>query len=149
MGQSAVRCCGVLALTLALQWFAPPIGATEAPRRILMLHAFNFNFPSTTMIGDAARKRLLETSTQKIEFDADFLDLARVSDPGHEQRTAEFLRNKYAQSPPDLVLTLGSAALPFLLKFRDTIAPKIPVVFTAISAHNYAAQRLPADDKGI
>ena len=149
MGQSAARGCGVLTLALAIQWFVPSSGATEAPRRILMLHAFNFTFPSTTIIADAARKRLLETSSQKIEFDADFLDLARVSDPEHEQRTAEFLRNKYTQTPPDLVLTLGSAALPFLLKYRDTIAPKIPVVFTSISAHNYAAQRLPPDVTGI
>ena len=114
-----------------------------------MLHAYNFTFPSTTTIADAARKRLLETSSQKIEFDADFLDLARVSDSQHEQRTAEFLRNKYALTPPDLVMTLGSSALPFILKYRDTIAPKIPVVFTSISAHNYAAQRLPPDVTGI
>ena len=114
-----------------------------------MLHAYNFTFPSTTTIADAARKRLLEISPQKIEFDADFLDLARVSDSEHEQRTAEFLRNKYALTPPDLVMTLGSSALPFILKYRDTIAPKIPVVFTSISAHNYAAQRLPPDVTGI
>src|SRR5215475_11819144 len=64
MGQSAARGCGVLTLALAIQWFVPSSGATEAPRRILMLHAFNFTFPSTTIIADAARKRLLETSSQ-------------------------------------------------------------------------------------
>src|SRR6476619_7103439 len=116
MGHRASRCCGIFFLILATQWPAPSASATEAPRRVLMLHAFNFTFPSTTMIADAARKRLLETSSQKIEFDADFLDLARVSDPEHEQRTAEFLRNKYARTPPDLVMTLCSAALPFILK---------------------------------
>jgi PAS domain S-box-containing protein len=114
-----------------------------------MLHAFNFTFPSTTTIADAARKRLLEISPQKVEFDADFLDLARVSDPEHEQRTAEFLRNKYAHAPPDLLLTLGSAALPFILKYRDAIAPKTPVVFTSISAHNLALQRLPPGVTGV
>jgi PAS domain S-box-containing protein len=114
-----------------------------------MLHAYNYTFPATTMIADAARKRLLETSSQKIEFDADFLDLARVADPEHEQHTAEFLGKKYARTPPDLVMTLGSAAFPFILKYSDTIAPKIPVVFTSISAHSYAAQRPPPDITGI
>src|SRR5262245_9935751 len=109
MGQRASRSCGILILALAMQWFAAASSATEAPRRVLMLHAFNFTFPSTTKIADAARKRLLEISPQKVEFDADFLDLARVSDAEHEQRTADFLRNKYAHTPPDLVLTLGSA----------------------------------------
>jgi ABC-type uncharacterized transport system substrate-binding protein len=149
MGQRVSRCCGFPFLVLAIQWCAPLSSATETPRRVLMLHAFNFTFPSTTMIADAARKHLIKTSSQKIEFDADFLDLARVSDPEHEQRTADFLRNKYAHTPPDLVMTLGSAALPFILKYRDAIAPKIPVVFTSISAHSYAAQRLPPDITGI
>ena len=100
------------------------------PRRVLMLHAFNYTFPATTQVADAARKRLLERSPQKIEIDADFLDLARITDPGHEPRTADFLRDKYARTPPDVVMTLGSAALPFIIKHRDAIAPKVPVVFT-------------------
>ncbi len=89
-----------------------------------MLHAFNYTFPATTAVGEAARKRLLERSSQKIEIDADFLDLARVTDPGHEQRMADFLRDKYGRSPPDLVMTLGSAALPFIVKHRDAIVPE-------------------------
>src|SRR5262245_7420888 len=149
LGQRALRCCGILCLALAPQWVAPSCSATERPARVLMLHAFNFTFPSTTEIADAARKRLIEISPQKVEFDADFLDLARVSDPEHEQRTAEFLRNKYTHTPPDLLLTLGSAALPFILKYRDAIAPKAPVVFTSISAHNHALQQLPPGVTGI
>ena len=54
------------------------------PRRVLMLHAFNYTFPATTQVAEAARKRLLERSSQKIEIDADFLDLARITDPEHE-----------------------------------------------------------------
>jgi ABC transporter substrate binding protein len=46
-------------------------------------------------------------------------------------------------------MTLGSAALPFILKYRDITAPKIPVVFTSISAHSYAAMRPPPDVTGI
>jgi C4-dicarboxylate-specific signal transduction histidine kinase/ABC-type uncharacterized transport system substrate-binding protein len=114
-----------------------------------MLHAFNFTFPATTVIGEAARKRLLERSPQKIEIDADFLDLARITDPGHEQRTAAYLRDKYARTPPDVVMTLGSAALPFILTHRDAIAPNVPVVFTSIAPQNYAALRPPPDVTGI
>jgi PAS domain S-box-containing protein len=114
-----------------------------------MLHAFNYTFPATAAIGDAARKRLLERSPHKIEIDADFLDLARITDPGHEQRTAEFLRQKYAGTPPHLVMTLGSAALPFAIKHRDAIAPGVPVIFTGISPHTYVAMQPPLDVTGI
>ncbi len=119
------------------------------PRRVLMLHAFNYTFPATTQVAEAARKRLLERSSQKIEIDADYLDLARITDPGHEMRTAAFLREKYARTPPDVVMTLGSAALPFIIRHRDGIVPKVPVVFTAISPQNYAALQMPADVTGV
>ncbi|MEY9145957.1 signal transduction histidine kinase/ABC-type uncharacterized transport system substrate-binding protein [Bradyrhizobium elkanii] len=124
-------------------------GRAAEPRRVLMLHAFNYTFPATTAIAEAARKRLLERSPQKVEIDAEFLDLARNKDPANELRTVTFLRHKYAQRPPDLVMTLGSAALPFIMKHRDEIAPNVPVVFTSISPQTYAAVRPPPQVTGI
>ena len=97
------------------------------PRRVLMLHAFNYTFPATTLIAEGARKRLLERSPRPLEIDADFLDLARNTDPGYESRITMFLRAKYEKRPPDVVLTLGSAALPFIVRHRDEIAPNVPV----------------------
>jgi len=119
------------------------------PRRVLMLHAFNYAFPATTLIADGARKRLLERSPQPLEIDADFLDLARNTDAEYQSRIAMFLRAKYEKRPPDMVITLGSLALPFILRYRDDIAPNAPVVFTSVSPQNYSALRLPADVTGI
>jgi len=119
------------------------------PRRVLMLHAFNYTFPATTLIADGARKRLLERSPQPLEIDADFLDLARNTDAEYQSRIAMFLRAKYEKRLPDLVITLGSVALPFIVRHRDDIAPKVPVVFTSVSPQNYSALRLPADVTGI
>ncbi len=113
-----------------------------------MLHGFNYTFPATTRIGEAARKSLLERS-RKIEVDAEFLDLARAAEPDYEPRMADFLRQKYARRPPDVIMTLGSAALPFLLKHRDAIAPNTPVVFTAVSAQGYAETQAPPGVTGI
>src|SRR5262245_66437060 len=83
----AFKACGMsLLLILAGGWPDSAARAQEAPRRVLMLHAFNYTFPATTLVADAARKRLIERSPKKIELDADFLDLARVTEPGHELR---------------------------------------------------------------
>ena len=139
----------VLALLTLVSWQSLPALAGEQPRRILMLHAFNYTFPATTTIGEAARKRLIERSGKKFEIDTEFLDLARTVEPEHEVRIAEFLKQKYARAPPDVVMTLGSAALPFLLKHRGAIAPGVPVVFTSISQRGYAEVSAPADVTGI
>jgi PAS domain S-box-containing protein len=144
----APQWCGtVLLITLACSW--DRAGAQENPRRVLMLHAYNFTLPGTTTIGDAARKQLLERSSKKIEIDADFLDLVRVSDPGYETRTADYLREKYARRLPDVVMTFGAPALPFIVKYRDVFAPKVPVVFTGVSRENYLSADAPSDVTGI
>src|SRR4051812_38840865 len=138
----------VLLLIFAFPWGGQSPRAQEVPRRLLMLHAYNFTLPGTTMIGDAARKRLFEQSP-KIEIDADFLDLVRVSDPNYELRTANFLREKYAHTQPGVVVTLGAAALPFIIKYRDVFVPKVPVVFTSVSREYYASLQMPPDVTGL
>jgi PAS domain S-box-containing protein len=148
--QRVLAACGILVLlVLACPLPGASLRADEPPRRVLMLHAFNYTFPATTEVAEAARKRLLERSPRRVEIDADFLDLARITEPGHELRMAAFLRDKYARTPPDLVMTLGSAALPFVIQHRNTFAPKVPVVFTGISPQTYAALRPPSDVTGI
>jgi len=114
-----------------------------------MLHAFNYSFPATTLIADSARKQLLERSERPVEIDADFLDLARNTDADYESRITTFLRAKYGKRPPDVVITLGSAALPFIVKHRDEIAPNVPVVFTSVSQRNYDSLRIPPNITGI
>jgi PAS domain S-box-containing protein len=128
--------------------FAAESHAAE-PRRVLMLHAFNYTFPATTLIADGARRRLLERSPQLLEIDADFLDLARNRDAEYESRVAMFLRAKYEKRPPDVVITLGSAALPFIVRHGGEIAPNVPVVFTSVSPQGYSSLRLPPNITGI
>ncbi|HLQ90733.1 MAG TPA: ATP-binding protein [Xanthobacteraceae bacterium] len=142
-------CRLVLLLMFTFPWLVQSPGAEELPPRLLMLHAYNFTLPGTTMIGDAARKRLFEQSPKRIEIDADFLDLVRVSDPDYELRTANFLREKYARAQPNVVMTLGAAALPFIIKFRDTFVPKVPVVFTSVSRESYSSLHVPPDVTGL
>ena len=115
--------------------------------RVLMLHAFNYSFPATSVIAEAARKRLVEHS-KSVEIDAEFLDLARNTDEAHSLRMATFIRDKYGKNPPNLVITLGSNALPFVIKYRD-ILPDVPVVFASISPQTYAALRPPPEMTGI
>ena len=147
------RGCGLAAAALTiLAVVLPPLAgahAQEKALRVLFLHAFNYSFPATTAIGEAARRRLLDKAPRNLEIDGEFLDLARTSDPGHEESVVAFLREKYTRSPPDVILTAGSLALPFIVKHRVSIAPDTPVVFTGISPATYASSRPPADVTGI
>jgi len=123
--------------------------ADDTPRRVLILHAYNYTFPATTLVSDAARKRLVEVSQQRLEIEADFLDLARLPGETHALRMATFLHEKYADRHFDLVLAIGVAAVPFIVKYRDLIAPGVPVVFAGGTRANLAAMQLPSDVTGV
>lgn len=135
-------------LTILLSVYVETV-AQERPSRILFLHAFNYSFPATTAVGEAARKRLLDQTPRKLEIDGEFLDLARSAGPDHEERVVSFLRDKYARSPPDVIMTAGSLALPFIVKHRARFSPATPVVFTGISPATYSASQAPSDVTGI
>ena len=121
--------------------------ANDDPRRILLLHAYNFTNPSSATIADAVRRRLHENGSYKVELGAEFLDLARASDPEHEPRMAAFLRDKYARAKPDLIIVVGDA-LRFVITHRAVFAPTIPVVFAGISPESFASLQPPSDVTG-
>ena len=134
---------GVMLLTLIiLSLLSAESRADDTPRRVLILHAYNYTFPATTLVSDAARKRLLEVSQQRLEIEADFLDLARLPGETHALRMA-------ADRHFDLVLAIGVAAVPFIVKYRDLIAPGVPVVFAGGTRASLAAMQLPSDVTGV
>ena len=116
---------------------------------MLILSSYNYTFPASTQVIDGLQKRLRERAPKEIAVDAEFLDLVRVADPEHEQRTANFLKEKYARTQPDVVIVVGTPALRFAMKYRDVIAPQIPMVFSGISWASYALAQPPPDVTGM
>jgi PAS domain S-box-containing protein len=61
---------------------------------------------------------------------------------------ATFLRDRYAQRRPDVIMIVSGLALPFVVKHRDSFAPKVPVVFIGASSTTYQGSRPPPDITG-
>jgi PAS domain S-box-containing protein len=130
-----------------------PLGAEpradNAPQRVLILHSFNYTFPATMIVSEAIRKRLLERSPRRLEIEAEYLDLARRPDEAYALRTANFLRDKYADVHFDLVLVVGVSGIPFIQKFRDVFVPGVPVVFSDVTRSTYETLHLPPEVTGV
>lgn len=135
----------VLMIVVALSLSGGTARAQDRPQRVLILHAFNFNFPANTLTSDAFRERLLEVAPKRVEIEADFLDLARRPDAAHASSMANFLREKYANLSMDVVVMIGPMGAPFLLKYRDMIAPGVPVVLSDITRATYESLHAPPD----
>ena len=139
----------VLLVVVTLSLLSAKSRADDTPRRVLILHSFNYTFPATSLVSDAVRKRLLERFPQGLEIEADFLDLARHPDAAHALRMANFLREKYAGVHFDVVVVIGPTGVPFVLEHRDVVGPGVPIVFSDVTRATYEAMQLPPDVIGV
>lgn len=90
-----------------------------------------------------------EKSQREYEIDFDHLDLARFPGEAHAERAARFLGAKHAQKPLDLIVTNGRGSLSLLLRYRDLLAPNVPIVYCCVTRSAVASLDLPRDAVGV
>jgi signal transduction histidine kinase len=80
------------------------------------------------------------------ELNAEFLDYPEFGGEAYAQAFTAFLRGKYAQHPPDVLVAAGADALDFLLQHRADLYPRVPVVHLAVSRSYLRSIPPPPDD---
>ena len=126
-----------------LLWLASwPAAGNDRLRRVYFLETLSPTQLAAIHTIEGFKKRLSERTTERFEIFIDYLDLARFPRPAHVERSVQFLAGKYAEAPPDVLIPLGRAALPFMAKYRDVVAPHAPVIITSIPAQA-AAEAAP------
>jgi PAS domain S-box-containing protein len=84
--------------------------------------------PAAVRATTAIRNRLAESSLKDAEIYYDTLDLSRFPTRAHQERMARLLSEKYAEKRPDILIALGRVAFEYLLRYRETFAPGVPIV---------------------
>jgi PAS domain S-box-containing protein len=141
------RCLAVVVTLMMLDSW--PVRAQDSPRRVLLLYPYDNAHPSTVSAGAGMRKRLVENSPSKIDIHTEFLDLARFPSKIDELRSARYLGEKYAGISLDVIMPMNSEAEQFLLKYRGTIAPNVPVVFCCVRPEIATAADRPGNVTGV
>jgi signal transduction histidine kinase len=100
---------------------------------VLVLHAHSRLLPADVEASDAIRQTVATSASRKVELYDEFLDMPRFSGQAYEDTIATFLRKKYANRPPAVIVVAGEEALRFLLQNRPHLFPDVPVVHIAVS----------------
>ncbi len=146
------RFIALAAALLLLSWLlVPAAGSAPAPApadRVLVLYSDERLLPANVVGDEVIRRTFAAKPGSRIEFYSEFLDVARF--PGDEQkrRQRDFLREKYRDRPPDLVIAGGGPALEFLVEYRAELFTGVPIVHAAVSAERLPAMRLDAKIAG-
>jgi signal transduction histidine kinase len=118
-------------------------------KHVLMIFGEARDLPGNVMMEQGAQNEMLKESTNRIEFYLESLDAARFPNPNHYNVFKNFLKNKYAGQPPDLVMLFASRDFQQVQQLSSELFTNTPSVFVVVNdldATNFSA--LP-DSTGI
>ncbi|MBS0450718.1 MAG: PAS domain S-box protein [Proteobacteria bacterium] len=85
-----------------------------------------------------------------VQIYIEYLDHPQFSGDPYDESTAKYLADKYAARPPKLILAGGYIALKFLLKYRDSMFPGVPILHIGVDRSILNSMpALPSDVTGI
>jgi CheY-like chemotaxis protein len=118
----ALRSLRYLAL-VAAAYLVTGYGAVLAstPKRVLIIQSFGRESAPYSPAASAFRTELEKRSETRVVFLEANLDAGRPVTPDEERPILEYLRSRFAASPPDLVVTIGPPAARLYLAHRDEL----------------------------
>ena len=88
--------------------------------------------PGSALVEQSVQQ-VLQKGPQAVEFYAEYLDASRFPEESHYQLFREYLQEKYAQSPPDVIVTFLIVKFELAGRLPAELFPGIPVVLGALT----------------
>ena len=114
--------------------------AAEA-KHVLVVHTSNRLSGYGIAVESGLRQVLDANPAQPVEIFSEFLDEPRFGGDRYELTVTTYLHDKYADHPIDAVVAGGDAALEFILRHRDQLFPRVPVLYLGVTS--LALQSMP------
>ena len=114
---------------------------SRTPKRVLALYWYNKDFPGNVNFDRSFQARLNSSGIPNLEYYPEYLESNRFPGQVQEQLLRDYLRQKYADKPIDIVVGVSDASMDFLLKYRSDLFPGSPIISISI-------KKPPADQAG-
>ena len=116
---------------LALQ--SPATAQIKPVRRVLIFTDIGtLASPGIALMEQEIRAGLQESPYQ-IELYNENLETTLISDVASQLQFRDWLIRKYAEHQPNVIITVGSSALKFMVESHETFFPNVPIVFSGVS----------------
>lgn len=135
-----------LAIALLLATPCQSLATDPAPKRVLMLHSFGPRFKPWSDYEQAIRSEIGRRWQKPVDFLDQSLVNARLEDENAEGLFAECLRALYTSRPVDLIVAIGAPAAAFVQRYRQTLFPATPMIFTAVEQRRVEYEKLTEND---
>jgi signal transduction histidine kinase len=93
--------------------------------------AFYFSMRQASLVADtdaALRRELADGFGDRLDYSSENIDLSRLPDPAYQTAVRTYLRAKYVENPPDVVIATSATLVPFVSR-EPALFPDVPVVY--------------------
>src|SRR5688572_25652922 len=138
---------GMIPVVIGLALLLSPASLLGQPHnrtyRVLVLYWDNKDFPGNVKFDESFKAVLQQFQySGNVEYYPEYMETTRF--PGKSQNfLGDYLRQKYEGKPIDVVVASADLPLSFLLRNREEVFPKSPLVFVATNSPN--VETLAAD----
>ncbi len=102
-------------------------------RQVLVLYSNNRLLPANVAFDTGLQEAIRADPTKPVKIFSEFLDEPDFAGDRYELTVATYLRGKYADQPLDAVLVASGDALKFMLRYRDRVFPRVPVIHVGVT----------------
>ena len=117
------------------------------PRRVLAIYDSDAERPVNVAFTSGLRAALVAAG--EVELFSEHLDAERFPEPLYERLFREWLRAKYSDARPEVIVAVGAAALRLLADPDKAPWPDVPVVFGLVDERSIAGVPIPARFAGV
>jgi PAS domain S-box-containing protein len=125
-------------LSAALSVASTPGAGTQVPRpgpappgsptRIVVLHSERLELPGSLRFDESLRVALAAGGDRPFDVYSESLDTTRFPTADDRRAQSDYLRRKYADRKPDLIISIGDAARELLVLHRASLFPGTPIL---------------------
>lgn len=123
----------VIAITIFI--FAGSSAVASKSKRILYLNSYHSGYAWSDGILKGIQSELSQ-KIKKMDLQVEFMDSKKYYDQDLLERMHDYYRFKFKNDRFDVVITSDNNAFEFLLKYKDSLFPGVPVVFCGLNNYH-------------
>jgi PAS domain S-box-containing protein len=124
--------CGLVVLA-GQAWDRDARAQTQQPPIVLTVHWGAEDAPGTPGIDAAIKETLLSDPTSPVAYFTEYLETDRLPVAEASSALSNYIREKYAGRPIDVVIAVSDPAFDFVRQHRADLFPSVPIVAASTS----------------
>ena len=135
---------------IAAVWLSPIALAQEAlPRTVLTIHTGAEDFPGSSVLDGAMREAIQSRADAPVNYYAEYLEAETFPTEQATLALRDYIRRKFDGRRIDVVIADTMPALQFVIRFREELFPRVPIVFVAGRIPEAIAQHTATGITGV